>query len=131
MWIPRGQWGSRLLALVCWRDKACLFWFPPCFIKSLSFFVFFISLSLPLFLFPPSFLPSYHPSHPFPQVSKAFDPFTFLSLPLPGKETRYIFVVVVRADPMAGMVKVLPIMTVFAFWYQMVCAYCIPQYDHL
>ena len=39
-------------------------------------------------------------------VSKIFDPFMFLSLPLPIKKTRTIFVAVVKAEPGQPIVKV-------------------------
>ena len=39
-------------------------------------------------------------------VSKIFDPFMFLSLPLPIKKTRTIFVSVVQAEPGEPIVKV-------------------------
>ena len=39
-------------------------------------------------------------------VSKIFDPFMFLSLPLPIKKTRAIRVTVVMNDPHADMIKV-------------------------
>ena len=39
-------------------------------------------------------------------ISKIFDPFMFLSLPLPIKKTRIIFVAVVRSEPGHAIVKV-------------------------
>ena len=39
-------------------------------------------------------------------ISKIFDPFMFLSLPLPIKKTRTIFVSMVKAEPGQPIVKV-------------------------
>ena len=39
-------------------------------------------------------------------ISKIFDPFMFLSLPLPIKKTRSIYVTVVRTETTADFVKV-------------------------
>lgn len=39
-------------------------------------------------------------------ISKIFDPFMFLSLPLPIKKTRTIYVNLVRTDPTMDIVKV-------------------------
>ena len=39
-------------------------------------------------------------------ISKIFDPFMFLSLPLPIKKTRTMFVSVVKAEPEQPIIKV-------------------------
>ena len=45
-------------------------------------------------------------THTHTQVSKIFDPFMFLSLPLPIKKTRTLIVTLVRTDPAAELYRV-------------------------
>ena len=48
---------------------------------------------------------TYH-AHLLIQVSKIFDPFMFLSLPLPIKKTRTLIVTLVRTDPGVELYRV-------------------------
>ena len=47
-----------------------------------------------------------HTTHMLTQISKIFDPFMFLSLPLPIKKTRTLIVTLVRTDPAAELYRV-------------------------
>ncbi len=40
------------------------------------------------------------------QVSRIFDPFMYLSLPLPVQKTRDVLIYLVRADPTSDVVRV-------------------------
>ena len=57
-------------------------------------------------VYPPPTHTHIHHAHLLIQVSKIFDPFMFLSLPLPIKKTRILIVTLVRTDPATELYRV-------------------------